>query len=119
MAHDITLDAVRLALGMQQRRAEVASTNIAGATTPGFMPQRLDFAAASGWLEQAAAGFSSAGSAPSASSAAIVADPSAAALQPDTQVAEMVAASLEFQALSESLNRHFGLMKLAVSGRSA
>jgi flagellar basal-body rod protein FlgB len=118
MAHDITLDAVRLALGMQQLRAEVASANIAHGTTPGHQPQRVDFAAANAWLHQAASGFAPAGAAPAATSAAVVADVSAAALQPDTQVAEMVTASLEFQALGESLNRHFGLMRLAITGRS-
>jgi flagellar basal-body rod protein FlgB len=119
MAHDITLDAVRLALGMQQLRAEVAGANIAGATTPGHQAQRVDFAAANAWLSQAASGFAPAGAAPSPAHAAVVADLAQGATQADTQVAEMVAASLEFQALSESLNRHFGLMRLAVTGRSA
>jgi flagellar basal-body rod protein FlgB len=117
MAHDITIDAVRLALGMQQLRAEVAGANIANNATPGYQAQRVDFASARSWLSAAAGGFAP-GQAPSAAQAAVVADLAPTAAQPDTQVAEMVAASLEFQALSESLNRHFGLMRLAVTGRS-
>ena len=36
----------------------------------------------------------------------------------DEQVGDMVAASLNYQSLSEALSRHFGLMRLAVTGRS-
>lgn len=124
MAHDITVEAVRLALGVQQLRAEVASSNIAGASTPGFQASRVELGGAQALLRQAASAGSGPGlfetlSALSASDLApVVADDSLAATQPDTQVSEMVAASLEFQSLSESLNRHFGLMRLAVTGRS-
>lgn len=125
MAHDITIEAVRLALGMQQLRAEVAGSNIAGASTPGFQARRVEMGGAQAMLRQAAVPgggspgmFETLSSLSAATLAPVVADPSLAATQPDTQVAEMVAASLDFQALSESLNRHFGLMRLAVTGRS-
>jgi flagellar basal body rod protein FlgB len=36
----------------------------------------------------------------------------------DEEVADMASANLKYQALTESLNRHFGLMHLAISGRS-
>jgi flagellar basal body rod protein FlgB len=39
-------------------------------------------------------------------------------VQLDEQVGDMVAASLNYQSLSEALSRHFGLMRLAVTGRS-
>lgn len=120
MAHELTIDAVRLALGMQQLRAEVAGANIAHAASPEFLPQRVDFTAAADWLDRVAAGFKPAGGAPDVRALApVIADASATHVQTDEQVAEMVEASLQFQALSESLNRHFGLMRLAISGRSA
>lgn len=119
MTTEITLDAVRLALSLQQRRAEIAGANIAGANTPGFVAQRLDAGTAKAWLAQAASGFVPAGAAPTAASLGSVADVDAVATSTDAQVADMVAASVEFQALSETLNRHFGLLRLAVSGRSA
>lgn len=124
MAHDITVEAVRLALGLQQLRAEVASNNIAGASTPGFQASRVEMGGAQALLRQAAAAggnpaiFGALSSFSASELAPVVADTTPAAAQPDTQVAEMVAASLDFQTLSESLNRHFGLMRLAVAGRS-
>lgn len=125
MANEITVEAVRLALGLQQIRAEVASGNIARANAPGYQAQRVDLGTAQALLRQAAGAgaggpglFQTLSSLSAADLAPVVADPSAAAMQPDVQVAEMVAASMEYQALAESLNRHFGLMRLAVSGRS-
>lgn len=124
MASDITVESVRLALGLQQMRAEVASSNIAHGNTPGHQVRRVDMAGALALLRQAAAPgagpglFESLSSMSAADLASVVPDPSVAAAQPDSQVAEMVAASLDFQSLAESLNRHFGLMRLAVSGRS-
>lgn len=124
MAQDITVEAVRLALGLQQLRAEVASSNIARANTPDHRVMRVDMDNAMALLRQGAAPaagpgvFASLSAASVQALAPVVADPSVAAAQPDTQVAEVVAASLDYQALSESLSRHFGLMRLAVSGRS-
>lgn len=124
MATDITVDAVRLALGLQQLRAEVASGNIAHGNAPGHQVQRVEMAGAQALLRQAAMPganpslFQNLASLSPSDVATVVADPSVAAAQPDSQVAEMVAASLDFQSLAESLNRHFGLMRLAVSGRS-
>lgn len=124
MAENITVAAVRLALGLQQLRAEVASSNIARANTPGFQPQRVDGEHALSLLRQIAA--ADARTLPSlgmpnlavSQAATVVADPSLAAGHADVQVAEMVSAGLEYQALSESLSRHFGLMRLALSGRA-
>jgi flagellar basal body rod protein FlgB len=123
MSQEMTVEAVRLALGLQQLRAEVASNNIARANLPGFQAQRLEMGNAQAMLRQAAsagpAGFQQLASLSAAGIAPVVADDSAAGAQPDVQVAEMVAASLDYQALAESLNRHFGLMRLAVTGRSS
>ena len=124
MPQEITVQAVRLALGLQQLRAEVASSNIARANTPGHQAMRVELGNAQAVLSQVAgdragpSSFSLLSSSTAAGMAPVVPDASAAAAQPDVQVAEMVAASLDYQALVESLNRHFGLMRLAVTGRS-
>jgi flagellar basal-body rod protein FlgB len=123
---DLTTQAVRLALGVTQLRADVASRNIANASTPGAQLMRADFASSQGLLERAAA--------PGAGDEANLAEAIAAALsQPagaerqdlagasinlDEQVADMATANVEYQSLTESLNRHFGLMRLAISGRN-
>jgi flagellar basal-body rod protein FlgB len=122
---DLTTQAVRLALGISQLRADVASRNIANATTPGAQAVRVDFASSQNLLERVA-------SAPDGEQPSLLQALADAAAQPaghertdagvainlDEQVADMATASTEFQALSESLNRHFGLMRLAIAGRN-
>ena len=46
------------------------------------------------------------------------ADAFSGAINLDEEVADMASANLKYQALTESLNRHFGLMRLAVAGRN-
>ncbi len=122
---DITTEAVRLALGVQQLRAEYAAQNIARANTPGAQAVRLDFNASQSLLTQAAA-------APVGQDASVSAALSVAAdqlrpveqlqapgtpIQLDEEVANLASANLDYQALSESLSRHFGLMRLAITGK--
>lgn len=123
MAHDITTEAVRLALGMSQLRAEAASLNIARAATPGAQAMQLDFAGSQGLLEAAAHATPGDDAGLRAALAAAAADPAvgstlAGPVQLDEQVADMATANLTFQSLSESLSRHFGLMRLAITGRN-
>ena len=122
MATDITTEAVRLALGISQMRAEYASQNIARAGTPGAQAVRLDFGASQGLLAQAVTAdagddmlldaLTQAASQPAPSRV------DAGSVQLDEEVADMSAANLTFQSLSESLSRHFGLMRLAITGRN-
>jgi flagellar basal-body rod protein FlgB len=121
---DLTTQAVRLALGISQLRADVASRNIANASTPGAQAAHVDFARSQGLLEQAAAGRGSETSLLQARAEATARpggverlDAPGIAINLDEQVADMSTASLEFQSLTESLNRHFGLMRLAINGR--
>jgi flagellar basal-body rod protein FlgB len=121
---DLTTQAVRLALGISQLRADVASRNIANASTPGAQAAHVDFARSQGLLEQAAAGRGSETSLLQAMAEATARpggverlDAPGIAINLDEQVADMSTASLEFQSLTESLNRHFGLMRLAINGR--
>ena len=125
MSQDLTTQAVRLALGLNQLRAECASRNIAAASSPGGRTERLDFARSQGILAQVAADPADANGRLSQAIARAVHDPgvrtsdvASGGINLDEQVADMASATLEFQALSESLNRHFGLMRLAISGRS-
>lgn len=124
MSHDLTTQAVRLALAMNQLRAESASRNIAEASTPGARAERLDFARTQGLLAEVAAqpanaeaGLDRALAQAAAQPGTPVAD-AVPGINLDEQVADMASATLEYQALSESLNRHFGLMRLAITGRS-
>jgi flagellar basal body rod protein FlgB len=118
MANEQTIDAVRLALGMYQLRAHVASLNIANAGTPGARAVRADFAQAQAALDASAAG---AGVSLAQAIAQIAHSPTAVTDAPinlDEQVADMAAAGVGYQALGEALSRQFGLMRLAVTGRS-
>lgn len=119
MHNEQTIDAVRLALGMYQLRAHVASLNIANASTPGARALRADFARAQAALDAAA-------TAPEGTDLAqalrdIQSNPTAQTTAPinlDEQVGEMAAAGVGYQSLTEALSRQFGLMRLATTGRS-
>lgn len=123
---DITTEAVRLAMSMNQMRAEYASQNISKSNTPGAKAVHLDFAHTQGLLEQVVSlsgvdkdsllgALSQAASAPAFAEKV---DAFSGAINLDEEVADMASANLKYQALTESLNRHFGLMRLAVAGRN-
>jgi|SRR5690606_8505402 len=120
MASDITIDAVRLALGGQQLRAQVAAGNIAGAAVPGFRASRVELDSLQALLKSAIGSEVPAGLGHVSAQglAQIATDGTGAPVQLDAEVAEMVTASLDYQVLSESLGRYFGLMRLALSGRA-
>lgn len=126
MSNDLTIESVRLALGMQQLRAETAARNIASANLPGARAMRLDFGASQVLLAQAAGQGAeldpSLGRALAAAADAMphaaVPDQEGASIQLDEQVADAASANLGYQALSEALSRHFGLMRLAIAGRN-
>ncbi len=126
IGNDLTTEAVRMAMGMQQLRAEVAARNIASANTPGAVATRLDFGSSQGLLESAIQPASSdvpdvmreleaSRTRPLASESA---EPEGVAIQLDEQVADMASASGQYQTLAEALNRHMGLMRLAITGRN-
>jgi flagellar basal body rod protein FlgB len=120
---DITTEAVRLALGMQNMRARVDSLNIANASMTDARVQRMDFAAAQAALDSAvpvdADGTDAMTNLQRADhglrglSATTTTEP----IQLDAQVADMVSAGADYQALSDMLSRHLGLMRLAVTGK--
>lgn len=108
------VDMVRLGLDLAMRRADVAGRNIALATQPGATAQRLDFAATASLLDASRNGLVAGADVV----AALPALDTGLAVSPDLEVAELVSASTEFQQLAEGLNRHFGLLRLAVAARS-
>jgi flagellar basal body rod protein FlgB len=120
--NSLTVGAVGLALNMAQRRAEVASRNIALTNVPGSRMERPDFAAANDLLGRVAEGdvvpreaLGSVDIRATTSQSAVAADGTDAG-DLDGQVADLALAGAHFQALSEALNRQFGLMSIALSG---
>lgn len=122
MSSDITVDAVRLALGINETQARLASRNIAGANDPGASALRADFAQLQALLGEAAQGggpdLAERVRAAAASGAQTAQVAASGPIQLDEQVADIVAASVNYQSLSEALSRHFGLLRLSIAGRS-
>lgn len=126
MSNDLTIESVRLAMGMQQLRAETAAQNIARANVPGARAARLDFGVSQSLLAQAAGRNAdldpalkrSLADAANAMPHSAVLDLEGMPIQLDEQVADAASANLGYQALSEALSRHFGLMRLVIAGRS-
>lgn len=120
MSSEVTIDAVRLALGMHELQARTASMNIANASKPDARALRVDFAAAQSLLSDVAEGrVADAGTLEWANLEMRTAAPAPTsdAILLDEQVGDMVSASTAYQSLSEALSRHFGLMRLATTGR--
>lgn len=123
MSSDITVQAVRLALGMNEMQAKVASMNIANAGKHEARAMRVDFGSLQATLAAAASPDHEVGLAERLGKAASdlrrsVQVDSGIPIQADEQIGDMVAASINYQALGEALSRHMGLMRLAVTGRS-
>ena len=121
---DLTTEALRLGMGLARTRAEIASANIANVDTPGFRAQRADFGQALGLLQQAAVH-------PEMSSdrlqlegkhttlsTATTTDAADVNVHLDGEVADLEAASTDYQSMTAVLSRRFSLMQLALAGRS-
>lgn len=121
MSLALTTQAVSLALDVAEARAETAGRNIAKAPMGG-MTVRPDFSAALSALREAAAD-------PSMSAAHLqtlgrsamrtAREPalSGDAVDLDREVSDLALATLDYRALTEGLNRQFGLMRLAIGGK--
>ena len=122
MSVENTIDAVRLALNLQETRAHIASMNVANAGKPGATAMRVDFAKVEAALREAAHAGSESEAArwlQSANNELRAADPQST-LDPirlDEQMGDIATAGIEYQALTEALSRQFGLMRIAVTGR--
>ncbi|MDQ3286708.1 MAG: hypothetical protein M3Q42_00355 [Pseudomonadota bacterium] len=123
MSSDITVQTVRLALGMNELQARVASVNIANAGKTGAGEMRVDFGSLQSILASATSSTADTGVAERLRAAAAGLANSApfdtgAPINADEQIGDMVAASINYQALGEALSRHMGLMRLAATGRN-
>lgn len=123
MGSDLTTESVRLAMNVAQSRAEVSGNNISAAGIPNAKTVMVDSAFASRLLSSAVMNDGNTDLAASIrklsdenDSVSLKTDESPVNL--DEQVAELSSANLEYTALVDVLNRRFGLMRLAISGRN-
>jgi flagellar basal body rod protein FlgB len=118
--NSLTIGAVGLALDIAQRAAEVSSHNVARANMPNARIEHADFGSALSLLDRVAHGDDVSPERLShvdigTTTTRAVSDTDASNSL-DGEVADMALASAHFQALSEALNRQFGLMTIALSG---
>lgn len=122
---DVTADLARAALDLSQLRAEVASRNIANAGVEGYRPARVDFAAVLSRVQselgdptalaQTLAQLRADGIPVSVKVADSV---FGASVNLDEEMVEVTLAGAQYQTLADALSRHYGLMRLAVQGRT-
>lgn len=123
---DITSRLVGWSLDLSQMQAQVSSRNIANANAnvEGFQAQRVDFGEQ---LEMLKASLSDPGSLAAALGSldnegfSIVGKSGGglfgAPVQLDSEIADLTTANTRYMTLAESLNRHFGLIRLSITGR--
>lgn len=117
----LTIDAVHLAMNLEQVRAKVTANNIANANVPGSRPMRLNLGQP---LSQLRASLLDPALLAQTLKTLSEADPqkylqplpAGAPLALDDQIAEMSAASGRYQALADGVSRQFALMQLAMRG---
>lgn len=121
---EITTGLVRWSMNLSQIQAQIASRNIANANITGYQPQRIDFTeqlallrANSGDAESIAAALRTV----SAEGFRLIEETAPTLLgegvQLDHEIAQLTMANTRYTTLVDALNRHLGLMRLAVTGR--
>jgi len=120
---NLLVDAVALAMDVSRSQATAANLNIASANVSGGRLHRADFARAQGLLIGMSHGELAMDGAVRQLRAAGIDMRDAGEAQGDVnlddEVARMVEASGRYQALTDTLSRHFSLMSLALSGDQA
>lgn len=117
----VNVELVRWRMDLAQARASVASANIANVHTQGYLAQRLDFAQQIEQLRQAFAGENAESALRQIQAEGFSPEPAdtrdllGASVNMDDEIVELVNASTRYRALTTMLNRHFGLMRLAVA----
>lgn len=119
--YSLTLDTVRLAMGLEELRARIAAQNIATANIPNSASLYLDSDAALGALRSARTDPDLfrrrlAETRLDEQSPYLHASDTLSAAPLDAQVAELSAASGKYQALADGVSRQFALMQLAIKG---
>ncbi|RZU38505.1 flagellar basal body rod protein FlgB [Fluviicoccus keumensis] len=115
------IDAVSLAMKLEEARARVAARNIALASVPGSTALRFDSLGAQKILQAALAdpeGFASAVHALARQDlqGRIRQAPEPSGISLDAEVAEVSAASGRYQALADVVSRQFAIMQMAIKG---
>lgn len=119
MGSEVTIEAVRLAMGIEELKARAASINIANAGKPDARALRFDLESVQATLLQASrSGDANALRAAGDALASLEPVRTGAEIRPDEQVGDMSVAGLRYQALGEALSRRLGLMRLAITGRN-
>lgn len=121
---DVTAALVGRMLDLESLRANVASRNIANANVAGYAPKEVDFQSQLVDLQQDLGQPEALGEAVEKfrqQDFTLRAEPSSsllgAGVNLDGEVATLTVANTQYETLVESLNRHFGLMSLAITGR--
>jgi len=119
MSQGITVEAVRVALRAHELQALAASRNISHANQPGARAMRVDISGVQMALQAVADGQGGAERLADAAHAVSTLQPelTSDSIESDVEVATLVTASTDYQALTELLSRHFALMRLAIGGR--
>lgn len=123
MSVENTIDAVRLALNLHETRARIASMNVSNSGKPEATAMHVDFAKVEAALREVANASGESEAARwliAASNELRAADPQSSfdPIRLDEQMGDIATAGVEYQALTEALSRQFGLMRIAVTGRS-
>lgn len=121
---DLTLEAVRVGLDLNQVKMQIAASNIAKADAPGTRLERANFSDALAALHEA---WRDPGANPARLASITpqtlrtdVRPSGAAGANPvalDDEIAELNADSVAYRALATGLTRRFALMQLAIAGK--
>ncbi|HET7370771.1 MAG TPA: hypothetical protein VFK45_08030 [Gammaproteobacteria bacterium] len=120
---DINIELVRWRLDLAQARAALASANIANVHTAGYTARRLDFASQVERLRQGFEGNGAEAALREVRAEGFSPEPRlpqnllGASVNLDDEIVQLVDAGARYRALTAMLNRHFGLMRLAISSR--
>ena len=116
----VTTAALSASLETASRRQAATASNIANASTPGYVPLRLSFDA---HLSEARAALRDKGMLDMAAAESLRAEAEpatehggqAATVQLDAEMSELARNAVEYQALVQGLSRHLALMALAAA----
>jgi flagellar basal-body rod protein FlgB len=114
----ITTTALSAALETASRRQAAVATNIANASTPGYVPQQVSFdahlaEARSALRDRGVLDLAAAESLRAEAEPVFDAGGQPAAVQLDAEMSELARNGVEYQALVQGLSRHLGLLALA------
>lgn len=122
VVEDVTIDLAKWSLNAIQAQQAVTAKNIANANVKGYQTQKADFSAQLETLRSqgSASDLQAALNNMSSEIDIISENPDVfddQGVQLDREIAKSTEQSLKYQTLIQGLNHHFGMMKIAISGR--